>query len=42
MEPQSYSVIADALSKFHASSELIQAACLVSVPTTVLGLGAAP
>jgi hypothetical protein len=36
MEP-SYSVLADALSKFHTSPEWIQALWLVAVPVTVLG-----
>jgi hypothetical protein len=36
MEP-SYSVVADALSKFHTAPEWIQALWLVMVPVTVLG-----
>jgi hypothetical protein len=36
MEP-SYSVVADALSKFHTAPEGIQALWLVMVPVTVLG-----
>ncbi|WP_262031121.1 hypothetical protein [Microvirga sp. Mcv34] len=43
MEPLSsthtYSVMADALSKFHTAPEWIQALWLVMVPVTVLGLG---
>lgn len=40
MEPsgvQTYSVVADALSKFHTAPEWIQALWLVMVPVTVLG-----
>ncbi len=37
MEP-SYSVLADALSKFHASSDLIKALCLISLPAMALGI----
>src|SRR5215213_6590146 len=36
MEP-SYSIVADALSKFHTAPEGIQALWLVMVPVTVLG-----
>ena len=39
MEP-SYSVLADALSKFHTSSEWIQALWLVVVPATIVGVTA--
>jgi hypothetical protein len=37
MEP-SYSVLADALSKFHTAPEWIQALWLVVVPVTMLGM----
>lgn len=42
MEPsvQSYSVLADALSKFHTAPEWIQALWLVTVPVTVVGASA--
>jgi hypothetical protein len=36
MDP-SYSVLADALSKFHASSDLIKALCLISLSAMTLG-----
>ncbi|WP_114945748.1 hypothetical protein [Microvirga calopogonii] len=36
MDP-SYSVLADALSKFHASSDWIKALCLISLPAMMLG-----
>jgi hypothetical protein len=35
---QPYSVWADLLAKFHASSDLIQALWLIAVPATVLGV----
>lgn len=35
---QPYSAFADLLSKFHTSSEWIQALWLIAVPATVLGL----
>ncbi|EIM30493.1 hypothetical protein [Microvirga lotononidis] len=37
--PHAYSVMADALSKFHTAPEWIQALSLVMVPVTLVGLG---
>ncbi|MBA1157926.1 hypothetical protein [Microvirga mediterraneensis] len=37
--PHTYSVLADALSKFHTAPEWIQALWLVMVPVTLVGLG---
>ena len=37
--PRTYSVMADALSKFHTAPEWIQALWLVMVPVTLVGLG---
>jgi hypothetical protein len=38
MEPQTYSAFADLLSKFHTSSEWIQALWLIMVPAAVFSL----